>query len=180
MGIYQRVLIKWERIYVENSLGKDTPKTRNEREREFNRLLLQECQVIQARGLQLVLIGDFNISLMKRDCVPRLRTEYPHSLARKEFTEEFIPRLHLVDAYRQVHGDRLASSWFAKGKPQGADCARVDYALAQRTLMDRVVEILHCEDTSERAHSGHAPLVLTLRDMSDCTRQFILWGRLHH
>ena len=45
----------------------------------------------------MVLIGDFNISLTKQDCLPRLRTEYPHSLARKEFNEKFIPGLKVVD-----------------------------------------------------------------------------------
>ncbi len=54
---------------------------RNERKREFNRLLMHECG--ELRG---VLVGDFNISLGQRDCHPRLRTEYPHGLARSEFT----------------------------------------------------------------------------------------------
>ncbi|CCM01599.1 uncharacterized protein FIBRA_03659 [Fibroporia radiculosa] len=146
-------------------LGKVPPKTRNERKREFNQLLLEECRAMQARGLRLVLIGDFNISLTKRDCVPRLRTEYPHSLARKEFQEGFIPSLDLVDVYRILHGTQPAFSWFAKGKPQGADCARVDYALVERSLLSRVVETRYLEDSKERAHSDHAPVMLTLRDM---------------
>lgn len=146
-------------------LGNNAPKTRNERKREFNRLLMHECHDMQARGLRLVLIGDFNISLAHPDCVPRLRTEYPHSLARKEFNEEFIPALDVVDVYRAVHGNRPAFSWFAKGKPQGTDCARVDYALIHRSLLDRVIETTYLEDSTERAHSDHAPLILTLRDM---------------
>ncbi|KZT12462.1 uncharacterized protein LAESUDRAFT_688987 [Laetiporus sulphureus 93-53] len=144
---------------------KSAPKTRNERKREFNRLLLQECRAMQERGLRLVLTGDFNISLTKRDCVPRLRTEHPHSLARKEFNDEFIPGLDLVDVYRALHGDRPAFSWFAKGKPQGADCARVDYALVERSLMDSVVDSTYFEDSTERGHSDHAPFILTLQDL---------------
>ncbi|KAH9951597.1 hypothetical protein B0H21DRAFT_684345 [Amylocystis lapponica] len=150
-----------------DSRGIAAPKTRNERKREFNRLLLEECRAMQARGLLLVLIGDFNISLDERDCVPRLRTEYPHGLARKEFKELFIPGLDVVDVYREMHGDRAKFSWFAKGKPQGADCARVDYALVVRKLWDRVVETTYLDDPVERAHSDHAPLILTLRDMFD-------------
>ncbi|PCH41033.1 DNase I-like protein [Wolfiporia cocos MD-104 SS10] len=150
-----------------DALGQSAPKTRNERKREFNRLLLDECRAMQARGLRLVLIGDFNISLTKRDCVPRLRTEYPHGLARKEFKEEFMPGLDVVDVYRAVHGNRQAFSWFAKGRPQGADAARVDYALVERALVDRVVEMTYLEDNAERAHSDHAPVILSLRDMHD-------------
>lgn len=141
------------------------PKTRNERKREFNRLLMRECQAMQARGLRVVLIGDFNISLAKQDCVPRLRTEYPHALARKEFNEKFIPGLDVVDVFREVHGERKAFSWFARGKKQGEDCARVDYALVERKLLDRVVETEYLEDPKERAHSDHAPVLLVLKDM---------------
>ena len=77
-------------------LGQAAPKTRNERKREFNRLLMQECVALKQRGLRVVLIGDFNISLGKRDCHPRLRTEYPHGLARSEFREQFFPGVGVV------------------------------------------------------------------------------------
>ncbi|KAI0092842.1 Endonuclease/exonuclease/phosphatase [Irpex rosettiformis] len=145
--------------------GEGLPKSRNERKREFNRLLLKECQEMQKRGLRLVLIGDFNISLTALDCYPRLRMEYPHMLARKEFNEKFIPGANVVDIFREVHGDCLVFSWFAKGKPQGADCARVDYALVERTLISRVLETGYLEDSGERAHSDHAPVWLALQDM---------------
>ncbi|PSS05424.1 hypothetical protein PHLCEN_2v3913 [Hermanssonia centrifuga] len=147
--------------------GNGLPKTRNERKREFNRLLLKECQDMQSRGLRIVLIGDFNISLAKPDCFPRLRTEYPHALARKEFNEKFMPGANVVDIFRHLHGDKRSFSWFAKGKPQGQDCARVDYALVERTLVDRVAGIEYLEDPKERAHSDHAPVLLTLLNMLD-------------
>ncbi|KAI0081762.1 hypothetical protein K474DRAFT_1587184 [Panus rudis PR-1116 ss-1] len=145
--------------------GKSLPKTRNERKREFNRLLLIECQRMQARGLRLVLIGDFNISLTTRDCYPRLRTEEPHAKARKEFNEVFIPRAKVSDIFRMIHGEKRSFSWFAKGKPQGQDGARVDYALVETTLRDHVVDSQYLENPEERAHSDHAPLLLTLRNM---------------
>ncbi|KAL7282404.1 hypothetical protein ACG7TL_003875 [Trametes sanguinea] len=146
-------------------LGRASPKTRNERKREFNRLLMEECCEMQKRGLRLVLIGDFNISLTKKDCYPRLRTEYPHGLARQEFREQFIPGLDVVDVFRELHPETKAYSWFAKGKPQGKDCARVDYALIERGLRDKVVGMVYLEDPEERGHSDHAPLLLTLRGM---------------
>ncbi|EJT97794.1 DNase I-like protein [Dacryopinax primogenitus] len=110
-------------------------KTRNERKREFNMLLLEEIQTMRARGLRPVLIGDFNISLAKVDCYPRLRTQHPHALARKQFNEVFIPQAEVVDVYRAFHGSETAYSWFAKGKPVGSDAARVDYALVDRQLI---------------------------------------------
>lgn len=144
---------------------KATSKTRNQRKREFNKLLLEEVKKMRARGLRVILIGDFNISLTKRDCIPRLRTEYPHALARKEFNEQFIPQAAVVDIFRERHGDKNEFSWFAKGKPQGTDCARVDYALVDRRLIGNVVESAYLEDPQERAHSDHAPVLLRLRDM---------------
>lgn len=84
--------------------------TRNERKRDFNKLLKAEMQKMRDQGLRLVLIGDFNISLQKRDCFPRLRTEEPHAQARKEFNEDFIPPLGLLDIFREIHGDKRSYS----------------------------------------------------------------------
>ncbi|TCD60208.1 hypothetical protein EIP91_010544 [Steccherinum ochraceum] len=139
--------------------------TRHERKREFNRLLMQECKEMQKRRLKIVLVGDFNISLTKADCYPRLRMAFPHAKARKEFNEEFMPGLDLVDAYRELHGDRKGFSWFAKGKPQGQDCARVDYALVEKSLRERVEAMEYLDEPGERAHSDHAPWILDLKDM---------------
>ncbi|TBU40114.1 hypothetical protein BD309DRAFT_927740 [Dichomitus squalens] len=154
-------------------LGRAAPKTRNERKREFNRLLMQECIALRQRGLRVVLIGDFNISLAKMDCYPRLRTEYPHGLARAEFREQFIPGVNVVDVFREKYPGVKAYSWFAKGKPPGTDCARVDYALVDRNLEENVVDITYLEDPQERGHSDHAPLLLTMKDMdtSEATPQ---------
>ncbi|EJT97447.1 hypothetical protein DACRYDRAFT_25181 [Dacryopinax primogenitus] len=110
-------------------------KTRNERKREFNMLLLEEIKKMRALGLRLVLIGDFNISLAKVDCYPCLRMQYPHALARKQFNEVFIPQAKVVDVYRAFYGSQKAYSWFAKGKPVGSDAARVDYALVDCQLI---------------------------------------------
>ena len=83
-------------------LGQATPKTRNERKREFNRLLMQECMGLQCRKLRVVLVGNFKVSLGRRDCHPRLRTQYPHGLARAEFTGQFMPGVDMVDVFRET------------------------------------------------------------------------------
>jgi exonuclease III len=108
-----------------------------------------------------VLVGDFNISLTKLDCHPRLRTEEPHALARKEFNDVFIPTLKVVDIYRQLHGDEPAYSWFAKGKPHRSDCARVDFALVDEKLADDVLEMRYLE-REDRGTSDHAPFRLEM------------------
>lgn len=90
--------------------------TRSERKREFNRLLMTECQhLIKTRQYRVIMIGDFNISRDRRDCIPRLRTEHPHSLNRHEFNEIFIPTLDVVDVFRELHGDErsYSVSWHA-------------------------------------------------------------------
>ena len=148
-------------------LGAAPPKTRNERKREFNRLLLGECLGLQRRGLRVVLVGDFNIALTEEDCHPRLRTEYPHGLARTEFREQFIAGANVVDVFRERHPDLRAYSWFSKGKPQGTDCSRVDYALVDRDLKDKVVEMTYLENPEERVHSDHAPFILEMVGMDD-------------
>ena len=84
--------------------------TRNERKREFNRLLMRECQSLQKIGYRLVMVGDWNISREKRDCFPRLRTEEPHAMARQEFNEIFMPTLGVVDVFREIHGDKRSYS----------------------------------------------------------------------
>lgn len=84
--------------------------TRNERKREFNRLLRTELEKLKNGGMELILVGDWNISLEARDCFPRLRTETPHAQARKEFNEVFIPKLGVVDVFRRIHGDKRSYS----------------------------------------------------------------------
>lgn len=56
---------------------------------------------MQRRGLRVALVGDFNIALGEGDVHPRLKTEYPHGLARAEFTETFMPGLDVADVFRE-------------------------------------------------------------------------------
>ncbi len=77
-----------------------------------------------------------------------------------------MPGVDVVDVFREKHPDRRAYySWFAKGKPQGADWASVDYALMERSLVENVVDIIYLEDPQERAHSDQAPFLLVMKDM---------------
>ncbi|KAJ9103765.1 hypothetical protein QFC21_002227 [Naganishia friedmannii] len=135
--------------------------TRNERKREFNRLLMEDVtrQRENPRTPHIILIGDFNISLAPADCFPRLRTEYPHNLARQEFNEKIMQGMQVVDIWRKVHGPEARGySWFAIGKPHRSDAARVDYALVSEDAVDRVKSIEYLE--KDQGGSDHCPLIL--------------------
>lgn len=141
--------------------------TRNERKRQFNIMLMEEVQKLQARTKNIILVGDFNISLTKLDCHPRLRTEYPHNVARKAMIEEIMPGMGVVDYFRHTYGDSArAYSWFSKNVKQGknnySNCARVDYALVHQNMLGSVSDMKYCEEEDERQHSDHGPFVLTL------------------
>lgn len=123
--------------------------TRNERKREFNRLLMSEPRA--ERG-DVVLIGDFNVSLAAIDC-PGLRGG-PHALARSEF-HDLLAREALVDVFRRRNPDTRAYSWFS-----GESRARVDYALVPERSVSRINDIRYLAAANG---SDHYPLLLDLR-----------------
>jgi exodeoxyribonuclease-3 len=124
-------------------------------------------QKLNPRTPDVLLIGDFNISLTALDCYPRLRTEYPHNIARAQFNDEIIPGMGVLDVYREKYGKVKAYSWFAVGKPYRSDCARVDFALATKVACDAVEKMEYLERSC--GQSDHCPLLLTL-DMSKLDR----------
>lgn len=129
--------------------------------RRFVERLAEECRALQARGLALVLIGDWNVSRAKIDTHPRLRTEEPHAMARAAFNESFMPALDVVDVFRELHPDAKKYTWFNR-RAKKLDAARVDFALVSRSLLPRVVEADIDERPEARLASDHAPLWVTL------------------
>jgi exodeoxyribonuclease-3 len=117
-------------------------------------------QKLNPRTPDVLLIGDFNISLTTLDCYPRLRTEYPHNIARAQFNDEIIPGMGVLDVYREKHGKVKAYSWFAVGKPYRSDCARVDFALATKAACDAVQKMEYLERSC--GESDHCPMLLEL------------------
>lgn len=129
--------------------------------RRFIERLAAECQALRDRGLELVLIGDWNVSRTKLDTHPRLRTEEPHATARAVFNDVFLPSLDLVDAFRELHPAAKKYTWFRRSA-RALDAARVDFALVSRSLLARVLEADVDERPEARLASDHAPLSLTL------------------
>ena len=132
--------------------------------RRFIETLGDEIATLQKHDLRLILIGDWNVSRTRLDTFPRLRTEAPHALARKEFNEGFMPRLKVVDAFRELHPDARRYTWFNRRARGGRlDAARVDFALVSESLLNRVTAVETAEPGQLPSKSDHVPLWISLR-----------------
>ena len=123
--------------------------------------LAELAGALAARGLAIVMIGDWNVARTRDDVHPRLRTEEPHVVARDELDHKFLRELGLVDAYRELHPDERAYTWFDPGA-RTLEAARLDFALVSAWLMPRVREASILDDPEDRPGSDHAPITLTL------------------
>jgi exodeoxyribonuclease-3 len=148
--------------YFDHALGRMNG-DRHAFKRRFQTFLqAQAAQCLQS-GLELVMIGDWNVSRTGADIFPRLRTARPHTLARKQLNQEFMPALDLVDAFRELHPSERKYTWFNRMVPPGTlDAARVDYALVSRPLLPRVIAAEIFDAKQQRHGSDHAPLLLKL------------------
>lgn len=130
--------------------------------RALQRLVLDEA----AKLGDAIVIGDFNVSGSKLDVHPRLRTEEPHGLARRELNER-IEELGFVDVFRALHPTAKKYTWFARGAAARGrvDGARVDYALVSPSLARRVTEADIDESRANAdtiSRTDHAPLFIEL------------------
>jgi exodeoxyribonuclease-3 len=149
--------------YWDHDLGR-IDSDRHAFKRRWNARLFDECTKLRGRGLELVMIGDWNISRTKLDTFPRLRTEEPHALARRAFNEELMPPLDVVDVFRELHPAERKYTWFNRRSPPGRlDAARVDFALVSRSVLPRVDSAEILDAPAQRWLSDHAPLTLRLR-----------------
>jgi exodeoxyribonuclease-3 len=131
--------------------------------RRFIEQLASEAAALSAAGLQLVMIGDWNVSRTRLDTWPRLRTEEPHATARAAFNDRFIPALGLVDAFRALHPEARKYTWFnPRARTGRLDAARVDFALVSDSLVPYVAEADIDDAPEARDGSDHAPLWITL------------------
>jgi exodeoxyribonuclease III len=130
----------------------------------FQQQLMEHLQ--QVRGAnQLLLLGDWNVSRATIDTHPRLRTEAPHSAARRMLNDSFMPALDVVDAFRELHPSAREYTWFNRvaARYGRLDAARVDYALLSRPLLERVEKAEVAQEQALALGSDHAPVRLTLQ-----------------
>lgn len=137
---------------------------RHQFKQRFIERLGGEVEALLAQGLDLALMGDWNVSRTRLDTTPRLRTEEPHATARRRFNEEFVEGLGLTDAFRHLHPDAHAYSWFNKRSRHRLDAARVDFALLSRGLVTRLDGAGIEADPEARVGSDHAPVWVSLHD----------------
>jgi len=118
----------------------------------------------------VILIGDWNVSQTAQDTYPRLRTEEPHALARREFAEGFVAQLRLADVFRHRHPRAHQYTWFNPRARYRPDAARVDFALISESLLPRVVDVSIDEaDAAFKAVSDHVPVRVSLRSSPEKT-----------
>jgi exonuclease III len=136
--------------------------SRHHFKREWLNWLMAECETLQAKALRLILIGDWGIARSKLDATPKLRTEAPHALARVLLNDEFIPRLKLVDVFRHLYPEVHAYTWISRRLSFG-NAERVDYALIEQALLDKLTAASIESRPELRAISEHAPCSMSLR-----------------
>ena len=136
--------------------------TRHEFKQRFIERLGDELQALREQGTELLLMGDWNVSRTRQDTTPRLRTEEPHATARRRFNDEFVAGLDLIDAFRHLHPDDRAYTWF-NPRSRRPDAARVDFALLGRGLLPRLADAGIDALPEMRPGSDHAPVWIELQ-----------------
>lgn len=147
--------------------------TRHDRKLAFHRLLMEECQIMEADGREVLLAGDFNVAPDARDGFPKLRT-FPqqHVVNRNDFLVRFLGKeaelkhgLDGLDTWRQMHGDERRYTYFPRNRKWGSSCDRVDYIIAGRGFWEKELVkacgILDSEE--ERGPSDHVPIWADIR-----------------
>ncbi|CCG80575.1 Predicted protein [Taphrina deformans PYCC 5710] len=113
----------------------ETHGTRSERKRLFDAKLASTLQAHVDQGVQVVLLGDLNISRYKIDSLGgHLRTHHPHDLNRAHFNDKFSP---FRDIIRERFPDRPKYTWFSRAEDSWTgnnDKARVDLILLSHGL----------------------------------------------
>jgi exodeoxyribonuclease-3 len=128
---------------------------RHQHKRRLQDRVFELAEGLRAMG-GVVIAGDFNVSRSRIDVHPRLRIEEPHALARAQLNAHF-ERSGFVDAFRHLHPDARAYTWFARKR--AFDAARVDYIAISPDLLPR---LRAAEVLQRRPESDHAPVVLEL------------------
>lgn len=109
----------------------------------------------------VVLAGDWNVSLTAKDVTPRLRVEEPHATARAKLTARF-ERDGWIDAFRTAHPETRAYTWFGRTRTGALDAARVDYIVVSAGLAPRVTEATVVEERAMRPRSDHGPIAIRI------------------
>jgi exonuclease III len=153
--------------------------TRHDRKRKFHTLMLEEVKLYQAKGWEVVLVGDMNIARTPLDGYPGIRLGNEHVKNRADFNCKFFDDedgMHGIDTWRWIHGNKRSYSYHGeRAEEWGSSCDRVDLGIVTRGLVDKGALIgaeIH-ESVKERGGSDHIPISVVLSKeiiMGDSTK----------
>ncbi|KUJ21602.1 DNase I-like protein [Mollisia scopiformis] len=142
--------------------------TRHDRKRQFHSLMLEEVKSYQAKGWEVVLVGDMNIARTPLDGCPGIRLGLEHVKNRVDFNHKFFDDengMHAIDSWRWIHGNKRGYSYHGeKAEDWGSSCDRVDLGMVTRGIVDRkaLVGAEIYESVLDRGGSDHVPISLVL------------------
>lgn len=142
--------------------------TRHDRKRQFHSSMLEEVKSQQAKGREVVLIGDMNIARTPLDGCPGIRLGAEHVRNRADFNRKFFEDedgMHAIDTWRWISGNKKGYSYHGeRAEDWGSSCDRVDLGMVTRGLVDKKAllgaEIF--ESVLERGGSDHVPISVVL------------------
>ncbi|KAG8530155.1 uncharacterized protein KY384_005638 [Bacidia gigantensis] len=143
--------------------------TRHDRKRSFHTHLCNEVKAYEAKGWNVVIIGDINISRSSKDSFPQLRLGEAHVRNRADFERKFITELRMVDTFRFLKRDERKYTYRPTNKPWGEGGDRVDMALVTKGLSSRLEDADMLDTEKDRGPSDHVPLYISLSAQSGDT-----------
>jgi len=143
--------------------------TRHDRKRAFHVEMLKEVKTYEARGWDVVLIGDMNVAREAIDGYPGIRLGHEHVKNRSDFNSKFFDDpagMQGVDTFRYLHDRKRQFSYHGeKADEWGRSCDRVDLGIVSRRLVEKRRALIGAhiwENLEERGHSDHVPIEIVL------------------
>ena len=142
--------------------------TRHDLKLRYHDRILNEVLAYQNQGHHVLLVGDMNVALDKRDGHPNLRTvPFQHVKNRDDFNRKFFSDeqgMQGVDTFRHFHGDSRKYTYYSSHREWGKSCDRVDHIIASRSLskISAIVNCDICNTPEDAAHSDHVPIWTTI------------------
>lgn len=142
--------------------------TRHDRKRLFHSLMLEEVQLHENNGFNVVLVGDMNIARTPIDGYPGIRLGLEHVKNRADFNAKFFDDekgMRGIDTWRHVRGDKRGFTYHGEPAEEwGRSCDRVDLGIVSRGLVGNgaLVDAEIYENVDERGESDHCPLSVVL------------------
>ncbi|KAH6680505.1 exodeoxyribonuclease III [Halenospora varia] len=156
--------------------------TRHDFKRSFHARMFSEVGTWEAKGCQVVLIGDMNIAPHCIDGFPNLRIGAEHVRNRADFNSKFLDEkneknegsMQGVDSFRWVNGEERKYSYHGEPAAEwGRSCDRVDLGVVSKNFVNglgtrwSLVNADIYESVEERGRSDHVPISVVVEFAGD-------------